>query len=292
VTFTITPLDAPLGAEVTGFDFTAPPDASTRDELLAAVDEYLLLVIRNAELPTEQQVVDFCEAFGPLKPTLADRSRLPGHPGINRVSNRDADGVQGTGGSGVVTFHSDLSFTPPLIEFIYLDAVQVPDEGGDTKWTNLVAAFDALDDATKSRIDGLGVRYRLRDGLDFDSYFKASDALNLADSTEISLVQVNPRTGRKGVWPNTGPDFAAEVTGLSADEGAELLAHLYTHCTNERFVYRHHWRAGDACLWLNTQTMHEREAFPDSQERVLRHVSILGIADPLQDRAQQHARAG
>ena len=282
MTLSITPLDAPLGAEVAGFDFDAVLDPATRDRLSAAIDEHLLLVFRNDEVPSEQQVVDFCESFGRLKPTLADRSRLPGYPGINRVSNRDADGVQGTGGSDVVTFHSDLSFSAPLIEFIYLDAVQVTDDGGCTKWTNLVAAYDALDDATKARIDGLGVHYRLRDGLDFDSYFKASDALNLADSTEISLVQVNPRTGRKGVWPNTGPDFAAEVSGLSPEDGAEILEGLFEHCTQEQFVYRHEWQVGDACLWINTQTMHEREAFPDDQERVLRHVSILGVTDPLQ----------
>jgi taurine dioxygenase len=57
---------------------------------------------------------------------------------------------------------------------------------------------------------------------------------------------------------------------------------LFEHCTQDRFVYRHEWQVGDACLWINTQTMHEREAFPDDQERVLRHVSILGVADPLQ----------
>ena len=288
----ITPLDAPLGAEVHGFDFTAALDPATRDELLAAIDEHLLLVFRNARLPTEQQVVDFCESFGPLKPTLADRSLLLGYPGINRVSNRDADGVQGTGGSDIVTFHSDLSFNPPLIEFIYLDAVQVTDVGGDTKWTNLVAAYDVLDDATKARIDNLGVRYRLTRRPRLRQLLQGERHVNLADNTEISLVQVNPRTGRKGVWPNTGPDFAADVSGLESDEGAALLAELYADCTQERFVYRHEWSVGDACLWINTQTMHEREAFPDEQERVLRHVSILGVADPLQQHTQEHAQAG
>ena len=288
MTIVITPLDAPLGAEVAGFDFGTPIDAARHDQLLAAVDEHLVLLFRNDALPSEHQVVDFCESFGTLRPTLADRSRLPGFPAINRVSNRDADGVVGTGGSGIVTFHSDLSFNPPLIEFLFLDAVQITDQGGDTKWTNLVAAYDALDDATKTRIDDLGVRYRLRDGLDFNSYFKATDALSLADSTEISLVQRNPRTGRKSVWPNTGPDFAAEVVGLSPDDGAALLAELFEHCMQDRFVYRHHWRVGDACLWINTQTMHEREAFPDEQERVLRHVNILGVADP----RQAHATTG
>jgi alpha-ketoglutarate-dependent 2,4-dichlorophenoxyacetate dioxygenase len=242
-----------------------------------------VLLFRNGErVPTNQQVVDFCESFGPLRPTLADKSRLPGYRGINRVSNRDADGVQGTGGHGIVTWHSDLSFTPPLIEFLWLDALVIPGEGGRTKWTNLCAAYDALDDATKARIDDLGVRYRLRDGLDFSGYFKASDPATLYKDTEISLVQRNPRTGRKSVWPNTGPDFAVEVVGMSPSEGAALMGDLLAHCSQDQFVYAHEWQVGDACLWINTQTMHEREAFDDSQERVLRHVNILGVADPRQ----------
>ena len=94
----ITPLDAPLGARVTGFRFDEPLADAARDALAAAVDEHLLLLFRNAEPPTPRQVEDFCSAFGPLRPTLADRSRLRGHPGINRVSNHDDEGVVGTGG--------------------------------------------------------------------------------------------------------------------------------------------------------------------------------------------------
>jgi taurine dioxygenase len=281
--FTVAPLDAPLGAEVRGFDFAAPLGADGRAALVAAIDEHLVLLFRNGrELPSNQQVAGLCRAIGPLRPTLADRSRLPDEPGINRVSNRDADGVQGTGGHDWVSWHSDLSFQPPLIEFLYLDAVSIPPEGGDTSWTNLCAAYDALPAATRERIDDLGVRYRLRDGLDFSGYFKASDPARLYQDTEISLVQRNPRTGRKGVWPNTGPDFAAEVQGMPAADGRALLEELFTHCTRSEFVYRHQWHAGDACLWLNTHTMHARDAFPDTAERVLRHVNILGRTDPRQ----------
>jgi alpha-ketoglutarate-dependent taurine dioxygenase len=126
------------------------------------------------------------------------------------------------------------------------------------------------------------VRYRLRDGLDFSGYFKATDPASLFQDTEISLVQRNPRTGRKGVWPNTGPDFAVEVLGMSATDGRALLDELFAHCTRPEFVYRHTWRTGDSCLWLNTHTMHAREAFPDTSVRVLRHVNILGRSDPRQ----------
>ncbi len=279
----ITPLDAPLGAAVTGFDFAAPANRDTADRLLAAVDEHLLLLFRNPEPPTPAQVTGFCESFGPLRPTLADKSRLPGFPGINRVSNVDADGVVGTGGSDVVTYHSDLSFTPPLIEFLYLDAVAVPSVGGATRWLNLVAAYQDLDDAVKARIDHIGVTYRLRDGLDFGGYFKATDGQALlADHTCISLVQTNPRNGLRSVWPNTGPDFAADVEGFDPDGGRELLADLFAHCTQDRYIYEHHWNVGDSVFWLNTQTMHQREAFPPDEVRELRHVNILGHTDPRQ----------
>ena len=282
MTIAVHRLDAALGAEVTGIDFDRRLTIDEKTLLQDAIDEHLALVFHNDEPLSNDQVVRLCEQFGPLRPTLADKSRLPGYPGINRVSNRDANGVVGTGGSDIVTWHSDLSFTPPLIEFLYLDALELPTKGGDTKWLNLVAAYEDLPTQTKERIDHLTVRYRLRDGLDFNDYFKASDGESLRDETEISLVQTNPRTGRKSVWPNIGPDFSAQVVGLADDEGALLLKELYEHCTQEKFVYRHKWRVGDSALWINTQTMHERESFPPDQVRVLRHVNILGVADPHQ----------
>ncbi len=282
MTITITPLDQALGAAVDGIDFDRCLTPDEKAQLQAAIDEHLALVFHNDQPLTNQQVVDLCERFGPLRPTLADKSRLPGYPGINRVSNRDASGVVGTGGSDVVTWHSDLSFTPPLIEFLYVDALELPSAGGDTKWLNLVKAYDDLPSATKERIDGVAVRYRLRDGLDFNNYFKASDGESLRDQTDISLVQVNPRNGRKSVWPNIGPDFTACVVGMSQAESDQLLCELYEHCTREKYIYRHNWKVGDSALWINTQTMHEREAFPSDQVRVLRHVNILGVADPKQ----------
>ncbi len=282
----IKPLGAPLGAVVTGLCIDGDTDPSSLTTLREAVDEHLLLVFRDLELPSPEALNAFCLQWGRLRPTLADKSRLPGFPGINRISNYDEAGVVGTGGHDVVSWHSDLAFEPPLIEFIYLDAVVLPNEGGATKWTSCVAAYEALDASTRARIDDLGVQYRLRDGLDFDNYFKADEPdVAMRDQTRISLVQTNPRNGRRSVWPNTGPDFAADVVGMSAEEGSELLARLHEHATSGRFVYEHDWRVGDCFFWLNTQTMHQREAFPPDEIRVLRHVNILGVADPLQEQA-------
>ncbi len=273
------PLAAPFGAEVLGLDLTAPIDASVRASLVAALDEHLLLLVRNGSAPpTDDQVAALCGALGALRPTLADRSRHPGQPGINRVSNRDADGVQGTGGAGPVDWHSDLHFQPPLIEFVYLDALAVPGHGGETSFADLRAAYDALPAALRARIDDLVVHYRWRPDIDFATYFATSDPSSLATETTVPLVHRNPRTGRPSVWPNRGPDFVVDVVGLPEAEGRALLDDLLARATRPEHVLRHAWQPGDAVVWNNTQALHRREAFDDSTVRVMRHVNILTSA--------------
>ena len=285
---TITGSDTGFGARVEGLDFCAPLDVETQAALQRALDEFLVLVFPNRDhQPSDGQVEAFCRAFGPLRPSLADRSRIPGHPEINLVGNRTVDGVEASGGSGALHFHSDLHHEPPLIEFIYLDALEVPPDGGDTVWVDLRAAYDELPDGRRAVIDDLVVHYGLRTDLDFDTYFKASAAVlgTRRQSTEVSLVQTNPRTGRRSIWANTGPqsNHAASVVGMDPGESASLLLELFEYCTDARFSFRHSWSPGDACLWHNIQTLHGRDAFDDADARLMRHVNILGITDPHQE---------
>jgi alpha-ketoglutarate-dependent taurine dioxygenase len=284
---TITPSGAGIGAYVEGVDRTVVPDDATRAELQTALDEHLVLVFRDDHpRPTDAQVVAFCRSFGPLRPSLADKSRLPDHPDINLVGNRTVHGVEASGGSGALHFHSDLHHEPPLIEFIYLDAVEVPVTGGDTIWVDLRRAYDDLPDDRKQQLDPLVVHYGLRKDLDFDTYFKASaDVLaTRRQHTEVSLVQANGRTGRKSLWANTGPqsNHAPHVVGMDPDESRALLLELFEYCTQERYRYRHQWQPGDACIWHNLQTLHGRDAFDPESTRLMRHVNILGIRDPHQ----------
>jgi alpha-ketoglutarate-dependent taurine dioxygenase len=284
---TIRPTGERFGAYVEGADLTAVPDGATHAQLQAALDEHLVLVFRDHATPTDAQVVAFCRAFGPLRPSLADQSRLPEWPEINLVGNRARGPVQASGGAGALHYHSDLHHEPPLIEFIYLDAVEVPTEGGDTFWVDLRAAYDALPAERRAFLDDLVVHYGLRHDLDFDTYFKASSTALAArrQHTEVSLVQTNPRTGRRSLWANTGPqsNHAPHVVGMDPDTSRELLLELFDFCTQERFRVTHSWRTGEACLWHNIQTLHGRAAFPDEQVRMMRHVNILGVRDPHQE---------
>lgn len=284
---TFTPFESGFGSYVLGAGPAASPDERTVAELRAALDEYLLLVFRaGACSVTAEQVVAFCSALGPLRPSLADRSRMDGHPEINLVGNGQLGHATASGGNGPLHYHSDLHHEPPLIEFVYLDALSVPGSGGATKWVNLQTAYDALSDEKKSQIDGLVVHYSLREDLDRGTYFKAS-AETLATrrkSNSVGLVQTNPRTGRKSVWPNVGPqsNHAAQIVDMEPESSAALLAELYEHCTQDRFSVRYHWQAGDVCIWNNIQTLHGREGWDGTTERLMRHLNILGYRDPHQ----------
>ena len=283
---TISATGSGFGAYVMDIDLCTPPTASTLWTLQHALDEYLVLILRPERAPSDAEVVAFCQAFGPLRPSLADKSRLPDHPAINLVANFEVGSVEGSGGSGALHFHSDLHHEPPLIEFIYLDAVAVPASGGATRWVDLCAAYEALDHQQQAQIDRLTIRYSLRKDLDFDVYFKASaDGLaQRRQSTAVSLVQTNSRTGRKALWANTGPqsNHRAHVIGMNEDESDALLQELFEHCTQDRFLFSHTWHPGEACLWHNLQTLHGRTAFDPQDVRIMRHVNVLGITDPHQ----------
>jgi taurine dioxygenase len=61
------------------------------------------------------------------------------------------------------------------------------------------------------------------------------------------------------------------------DEASEsaLLEEIYDLATRPEFVYRHHWRVGDALLWDNGFTMHRREPFDPSARRLMKRTTMF-----------------
>jgi taurine dioxygenase len=264
-------LDAPLGAEVRGVAIDAPLDEATVAALRRLLAEHIVLRFHESEQLDPAALVGFGAHFGPFRLSVADESRVAGHPEINLVSNVREDGrLIGTGGDGVIEWHSDLGFDGPLTQYIVLDAVELPaGGGGNTRYTNLRLAYDALDDATKRRIENVKVRYSLRSDL---GYVRASEEhLATLQAVTHALVQVDRITGARSVWPNVG---IFEATVIEGDAGTELLRELFDHCTEDRFVYDHEWETGDLLIWDNVATMHRREPFDPTSRRVMRHLTV------------------
>jgi alpha-ketoglutarate-dependent taurine dioxygenase len=165
----IVPVDAPIGAIIKGINPGIPLGDDDRLTILRAISEFGVVVLRGHDsLPSLEAYRNFGRRFGPLRVSIADLSRFPGTPEVNLVSNREFDGVVGTGGSGLINWHGDMNFTCPATDFVVLDAVELPESGGGaTRFADLCGAYDALSSHDQRRIELAEVRYFFRSDLPY-----------------------------------------------------------------------------------------------------------------------------
>ncbi len=255
----VTPLSSALGAEITGLDVR-----EIDDETFAAVREaflsHQLLVFRDQHLPPEDHVA-FSARFGELE-TRPDRPfTLDGLPEVAVLSNRMENGEP----VGVINagdfWHSDLSFSDLPCRVTFLYALEVAEEGGDTEWSNMYAAYDALSDEMKERIDGLrGIhvfdrRRNRRARVDAQFEALADDIYGIPVPDAVHpVVRRHPETGRKSLY--VSPRFVVGIEGMADAEAQPLLDELFEHQLRPEFRYRHKWRAGDLTIWDNPCLIH------------------------------------
>jgi taurine dioxygenase len=265
----ITPSGDLLGAEVTGVDVAAGIDEATLMAVRDAVLRHSLVVLRDQRLSPGEQLA-FTDRLAEVRPAPrpadgAHATIVPDHPQLIVVSNIIENGRPiGISDAGLL-WHSDTCFQTHPELFVTLYAMEIPVRDGvalgDTRYASMPAAYDALDDATKERIDGLRV---------VQSYVYHMDKLERLglltrprlteeqrhDTVEVShpLVRTHPITGRKLLYVNEA--FSDRIEGMPYDESRELLDDLLAHLTREDFITVHHWRQGDLLIWDNCATQH------------------------------------
>jgi alpha-ketoglutarate-dependent 2,4-dichlorophenoxyacetate dioxygenase len=276
--------------EVSGIDLTrALSDAEVR-EIQQAIDRFAVLVFHDQKLDDESQFV-FARRFGPIEPPQAysGRRRLS-RAEFADVSNLDADGKprarddrRRMNSLGNRLWHTDASFrrVPGALSMLFAHSVPEPGpEGdGDTEFTDLRAAYDALPDGIKTMIDGLVAEH---------SIFHSRATIGFTDFTEEEraamppapqlLVRRHPGSGRRTLYIAA---HASHIVGWPVPEGMLLLRELIEHATQPEFVYRHRWRAGDLVIWDNRCTMHRGRPFDETQRRDLRRITTQDTASTL-----------
>jgi taurine dioxygenase len=157
--FEVRPSGAPIGAELLGLDLARPLDAATFAAVNAAFERHSVVVFRDQRLTPEQQIA-FSRRFGPLQVNVRSEFNKPGHPEIFIVSNVENDGKPIGSRDAGRYWHSDLCYLPQPSKASLLYALEVPTRAdgtvlGDTLFAGVAAAYDALPDALKRRLDGL-----------------------------------------------------------------------------------------------------------------------------------------
>lgn len=273
--FDIRPLSEVAGAEVVGLDLRRPLDAATRAAVYDAFVRHHVLAFRGQDLTKDEQVA-FTEQFGTLERHVA-RNRGPGdHPLVHIVHNLGPDG-EPSGKVASQKWHTDKSFRELPSLATILHARIMPPQGGDTCFANMILAYEALSDAEKAELDGVGVIHSWE--LSCRKAGRQATPEEIADAPPMThpLVRTQPESGAKSLFMG---EHASHLDDRSFEEGRQRLAALEAHATQERFIYRHHWRPGDVLMWDNRCLLHRADAnFEAAQyKRVLHRTCLRGTA--------------
>ncbi|HEV7822883.1 MAG TPA: TauD/TfdA family dioxygenase [Burkholderiales bacterium] len=294
---TINRIGKHLGAEISGIDLSKELDDATFEAVANAFFDNEVVFFRNQKLTPAQQVA-FTRRFGILEQHVRKESRLQGHPEILIVSNLLDEKGNAIGSQDAGRFwHSDLSYKaePSMLSALYSVEVPVKDGRilGDTSFASTTAAYAALPEATKKRLEGLknvhSYRYYrnknaqaqqeelARGGRVIQEHMPTEEQLKTVPDVETPVVRTHPVTKRKGLFLNEA--HTSGIVGMPKAEGDALLADLYAHIIKPEFVYTHQWQAGDLLIWDNCAVQHKAKFDYDlPQRRLLYRTTVRGTA--------------
>lgn len=265
---TFRPLTPSIGVEVLGVDLRSPLAPASFAAIRRAWYDHMVLLIRDQQLSEEDQI-RFGECFGTLGRIF---NRPYGkHPGVLLVSNIREDGKPiGALPDGEMQFHSDQCYVedPPAGTMLY--SIEVPSQGGNTLFANMYAAYDALPDSMKAKLENLRATHYYDPGSDYVMRRGPPSAKALFWTHPV--IRRHPATGRKALYINRLMTY--EIEDMKAAESEALLNELFDHQEQRQFIYEHVWRPGDVVLWDNRCTLHARTDFSPGERRLLRRITV------------------
>ena len=278
----VSPLPGPFGVRVDDVDLAAA-EAALFARLRALLYQHKAVCVAGQSL-TPDRFLAFGQSFGEPIAHVLDALRMPGFPEVMTLTSRvDPSSGKRTYFGGF--WHTDQSYESAPASATMLHAIEVPEEGGGTMIADMAAAYDALDDGTKARIDGL-VALHLYGNRDAGA--DEPDASPLVTDEQRArtawvrhpLVLRHPVTGRPALYGVAGTSRGIE--GMDDEEALALLGALKQHATQERFVYAHRYAPGDVLVWDTCATLHRAGPVPAAEgpgtARVMRRISVRGHA--------------
>jgi taurine dioxygenase len=261
VAIEVIPSGDALGARIEGVDLTRPLDDATFNAVRDAFYEHEVVYFRGRQLSDEDHI-RFSRRFGELRKLKFDQVRAP-YPEIFVVSNIMEDGKYIGAYDAGIYWHTDGAYLANPHAISALRALEVPVlDGralGDTAFASMSAAYDALPDSMKKRLEGLkalqSIIYRHQKTLNEGRKKEYTAAIKADPEAIHPVVRVHPVTKKKCLYVSEG--YTVKIIGLPEDESRQLIAELTSHCTRPEFQYRHNWREGDLVMWDDCSTQHK-----------------------------------
>jgi taurine dioxygenase len=233
---------SPIGVTVTDLPVAdAGTDAVTRLRHLLA--DHGVAVLPDQQID-DTAFVGFLRRFGELTFTVGE-TPVEGFPDLNVVSN------VGRTTPPRSVFHVDTSYVRHPPAYTALRAVRIPEQGGQTLFSNQYRAFDTLPTDVRAQLEGRTVRHVVS-GLALD---ENTDTETEADHP---VFRRHPVSGRTSLYLST-PQRCVAISGMDDVGAREMIEFLYAHSTAEDNVLRHSWSPGDVVMWDNGCVLHRAD---------------------------------
>ncbi|MDX5367559.1 MAG: TauD/TfdA family dioxygenase [Alphaproteobacteria bacterium] len=267
----IAPLTPTIGAEISGIDLSKPMTSGLLAALRQALLDWKVIFFRDQDITTEQHLA-FAREFGELE-VHPFAPQKPGYPEVLAITHdRDSKGRENV-------WHSDVTWRLCPSLGSVLRALEVPDVGGDTLFSDMYAAYDGLSDEVKERIDGAVAIH------DFAHFRKMMRNRGMSETeieemnrkypmAEHPVVRTHPETGRKGIYVNTA--FTQYIEGMERAESDALLAHLYAQAAIPEYQCRFRWQRNSIAFWDNRACQHYAVSDYWPAVRRMERVTIVG----------------
>ena len=265
-------LTSNIGAVIEGADLRSPLSPDTVAEIRQALLDHGVIFFRDQDIDLGR-FWSFMENFGqPWK----EESTGTDEDTAADVQTGDLSYTR----HATAVWHADTTSLerPPIATA--LRAVQVPPFGGDTCWSSMYAAWDALSAPMQRMLDGLHGVHSIRCTVDrmseYGPGFEAAYGQRNEPEQIHPVVLMHPETGRKALY--VSECFTTRIVELEPLESAAVLSLLFRHVERPEFTVRWKWEPNDLVFWDNRSVQHY--AVPDYETTRLMQRIVLAGAKP------------
>jgi taurine dioxygenase len=282
----VEPLTPAIGAVVHGIDLASTLDAAAIGEIRRALLKHEVLFFENQSL-TPRQHRDFAARFGALHihPVYP---QVDGTPEVLVLDNHADNPTDND------NWHTDVTFiaTPPMASILH--ARELPPWGGDTMWSSMTAAHEALSPAFREFLSTLEAVHDFTRSFPPDLQVSRNAGETRYETARREhppvthpVVRTHPETGKRGLFVNDG--FTTHIEGLSRSESTAILKLLHEHIQQPQFVVRWRWKPGSVAFWDNRNTQHFAVNDYLPHRRVMHRATVLGDKPYFDPKAVQKA---
>ena len=269
--FEVNRLSPTIGGELLGIDLREDLTSEIKELIYEALLVYKVIFFRDQDLTTDQHI-HFSKNFGDLEvhPFAPFKE---GYPEVLKIThNEKSPGRENL-------WHSDVTWRKEPSLGSVLRMLEKPENGGDTLFSDMYAAYDDLSDEVKQRLEGavavhdfVGFRKRLiKEG----KTPKEIDAFNKKfPMPEHPVFRTHPDTGKKVIYVNRA--FTQYIKGWEENESKDMLDFLYSRASTPEYQCRFAWENNSIAFWDNRACQHYANSDYWPQVRRVERVTIVG----------------